>query len=126
MSTRTHRFALVCGTAVLVAGGLLATAPTASAAVAETDCPYIGESERPTVNQGDSGDKVRQVQCLINYYSGYPNWLEMDGEYGSRTLQGVRWVQTCNDTTGGADGIVGASTWSRLYAPKPACAFGAS
>ncbi|MFE9648464.1 peptidoglycan-binding protein [Streptomyces sp. NPDC006365] len=121
MRTRTHRLALVCGTAVLAAGGLLTGAPTASAAAAEANCNYIDDSARPTVRPGDTGDAVRQVQCLINYYSGYSNWLEEDGGYGSYTLEAIHWVQTCNATTGGADGIVGPSTWSRLYTPKPDC-----
>jgi peptidoglycan hydrolase-like protein with peptidoglycan-binding domain len=122
MNPRAHRSALVCGIALLTAGGLLTGAPTASAAATETNCNYIDDSARPTVNPGDVGDAVRQVQCLVNYYSGYPHWLEEDGGYGPRTLDGVHWVQTCNATTGGADGIVGSSTWSRLYAPKSACA----
>lgn len=123
MRTRVHRSVLVHGAAVLAAGGALLTgAPTANAAAAETHCNHIDDAARPTVNPGSTGNAVRQVQCLINYYSGYPNWLEEDGGYGQRTLDGVHWVQTCNETTGGADGIVGSSTWSRLYAPKDACA----
>ncbi|MCX4911574.1 peptidoglycan-binding protein [Streptomyces sp. NBC_00878] len=119
---RTHRSALLCGTAVLALAGTLAGAPSASAAVAETNCNYIADSARPTVRPNDKGNAVRQVQCLINYYSKYSDWLEEDGDYGPATAQGVYWVQTCNGTTGGADGIVGSSTWSRLYTPKPACA----
>nr|WP_237270147.1 peptidoglycan-binding protein [Streptomyces caniscabiei] len=120
--TRTHRLALAFGTVVLAAGGLLTGAPTASAAAAETYCDHIDDSARPTVRPGDTGDAVRQVQCLINFYSKYSNWLEEDGGYGPKTLEGVHWVQTCNATTGGADGVVGPSTWSALYTPKPACA----
>lgn len=120
--TRTHRPALVLGAAVLAAGGLLTGAPTTSAATADANCPYIDASARPTVRPGDTGDAVRQVQCLVNNYSAYPNWVEVDGSYGSKTLEGVHWVQTCNATTGGADGIVGPSTWSALYTPEPACA----
>ncbi|NEA61294.1 peptidoglycan-binding protein [Streptomyces sp. SID12488] len=131
MRTRVHRSALVHAAAVLAlaAGGALLTgaprATAASAAAAETNCDYIDDAARPTVDPGSTGDAVRQVQCLINYYSGYPNWLEEDGGYGPRTLAGVHWVQTCNATTGGADGVVGPSTWSRLYAPKDACAISA-
>ncbi|MEU9955312.1 peptidoglycan-binding protein [Streptomyces sp. NPDC050982] len=119
---RTHRLALLCSTAVLALGGSLAVAPSASAAVAEPNCNYISDTARPTVRPNDEGNAVRQVQCLINTYSAYPNWLEVDGDYGPATAQGIYWVQTCNGTTGGADGIVGSSTWSRLYSPKPACA----
>ncbi|WP_069766700.1 peptidoglycan-binding protein [Streptomyces sp. LUP47B] len=122
MRTRTHRLALVCGTAVLATAGLVTGAPAASAAAAETHCNIIDDSARPTVSPGDTGDAVRQVQCLINQYSKYSYWVEVDGGYGPQTLEGVHWVQTCNATTGGADGIVGPSTWSALYAPKTACA----
>jgi peptidoglycan hydrolase-like protein with peptidoglycan-binding domain len=126
MRTRVHRSVLVHGAAVLAAGGaLLVGAPAANAAVAETNCNHLDDAARPTVEPGSTGNAVRQVQCLINYYSGYPNWLEEDGGYGPRTLDGVHWVQTCNETTGGADGVVGPSTWSLLYAPKEACAISA-
>ncbi|WP_105975256.1 peptidoglycan-binding domain-containing protein [Streptomyces geranii] len=126
MRTRVHRSALVHAVVSLAAGGalLLGTPPANAAATvaAESNCNYIDDAARPTVNPGSTGDAVRQVQCLINYYSGYPNWLEEDGSYGSRTLAGVQWVQTCNGTAGGADGIVGPSTWPRLYTPMDACA----
>ncbi|WP_369033271.1 MULTISPECIES: peptidoglycan-binding domain-containing protein [Streptomyces] len=126
MRTRHHRSALTCGIAVLAVGAaLLVGAPAANAAAAETNCDYIDDAARPTVNPGSTGNAVSQVQCLINFYSGYPNWLEEDGSYGARTLAGVHWVQTCNETVGGADGIVGPSTWARLYAPKAACAISA-
>ncbi|MFF7791778.1 peptidoglycan-binding protein [Streptomyces sp. NPDC007991] len=125
MRTRTHRPALVCGSALLAAGGLLVGGSMASAVpsatAAETNCNHIDDAARPTVEPDDTGDAVRQVQCLVNFYSGYPNWLEEDGSYGPRTLAGVHWVQTCNATVGGPDGIVGPSTWSRLYTPKPEC-----
>ena len=62
------------------------------------------------------------MQCLINNYSHYDKWLDVDGDYGQKTAAGIFYVQTCNGTTGGADGIVGTSTWSRLYSPKAACA----
>ncbi|WP_328498564.1 peptidoglycan-binding protein [Streptomyces sp. NBC_00414] len=119
---RTHRLALLGSTVVLAVGGSLAGAPSASAAAAEPYCNYISDTARPTVRPDDEGNAVRQVQCLINVYSAYPTWLEVDGDYGPATAQGIYWVQTCNGTTGGADGIVGPSTWSRLYSPKPACA----
>jgi peptidoglycan hydrolase-like protein with peptidoglycan-binding domain len=119
---RNHRLAVLCSTAVLAAAGMLVGAPSASASAAETNCNYIADSARPTVHPNDKGNAVRQVQCLIDYYSKYQDWLDVDGDYGQATAQGVYYVQTCNGTTGGADGIVGPSTWSRLYSPKPACA----
>ncbi|MFC8362901.1 peptidoglycan-binding domain-containing protein [Streptomyces griseorubiginosus] len=119
---RTHRSALLLGTLALAAGGVLASAPSAGATAAEDNCNYISDSARPTVHPGDKGNNVRQVQCLIDFYSKYPTWIDVDGDYGQKTAAGVFYVQTCNGTTGGADGIVGPSTWSRLYNPKPACA----
>ncbi|MEU6230361.1 peptidoglycan-binding protein [Streptomyces sp. NPDC047042] len=119
---RTNRSALVLGTLVLAAGGVLAGAPSAGAAAAESNCNYIADSARPTVHPGDKGNNVRQVQCLINFYSNYSEYLTVDGDYGQNTAAGIFYVQTCNGTTGGADGIVGPSTWSRLYSPKAACA----
>lgn len=109
--------------AVLAAATLLTGAPTANAApAAETNCNHIDDAARPTVRPGEVSAAVRQVQCLVNHYSGYSRWLEEDGDYGPRTLEGVQWVQNCNGTTGGPDGIVGPSTWSRLYTPKSECA----
>ncbi|MGW4028592.1 peptidoglycan-binding domain-containing protein [Streptomyces sp. NPDC004838] len=119
---RTHRSALLLGALVLAAGGVLAGAPSAGATAAEPHCNYIADSARPTVRPGDKGNNVRQVQCLINHYSNYPTWIEEDGDYGQKTAAGIFYVQTCNGTVGGADGIVGPSTWFRLYNPKPACA----
>ncbi|WP_405818404.1 peptidoglycan-binding protein [Streptomyces sp. NBC_01390] len=119
---RTHRSALLLGTLALAAGGVLAGAPSAGATAAESNCNYIPDSARPEVNRGDKGDNVRQVQCLINFYSKYPTYIDVDGDYGQKTAAGIYYVQTCNGTTGGADGIVGPSTWSRLYSPKAACA----
>jgi peptidoglycan hydrolase-like protein with peptidoglycan-binding domain len=126
MRIRAYRPAGIRGLAalaVLAAGTLLTTAPTASAEPAETNCNHIDDAARPTVRPGEVSAAVRQVQCLINHYSRYTRWLEEDGDYGPKTLEGVHWVQTCNGTTGGADGIVGSSTWSRLYTPKSECAF---
>ncbi|SPF02227.1 peptidoglycan-binding domain-containing protein [Streptomyces sp. MA5143a] len=125
MRPRTHRpeRLRIAAIAAVVAGTLLTGTPVASAAPSEPHCDHIDDSARPTVRPGDVSPAVRQVQCLVNQYSGYPRWLEEDGTYGPRTQDGVRWVQNCNGTTGGPDGIVGPSTWSRLYTPKPECAF---
>ncbi|MFF3484669.1 peptidoglycan-binding protein [Streptomyces sp. NPDC002701] len=119
---RTRRPALLGSTVVLAVAGALVAAPSANAVAAEPLCDHIPDSATPTVRPDDQGDAVRQVQCLVNNYSAYADWVEVDGDYGPATARGVHWVQTCNGTTGGADGIVGPSTWSRLYTPKPACA----
>jgi peptidoglycan hydrolase-like protein with peptidoglycan-binding domain len=105
--------------ALALAGG--AVVAGAGPAAAEPYCNYISDTSRPTVYPGDEGPAVAQVQCLINQYSAYPTWVTEDGDYGTATGRAIMWVQTCNGTTGGADGIVGSSTWYRLYTPKAAC-----
>jgi hypothetical protein len=65
---------------------------------------------------------VKQIQCLIKVGSKYPYWLTEDGRFGPRTDAAVRWVQTCNATPGGVDGIVGYWTWLDLYIPDWQCA----
>ena len=82
---RTHRSALLLGTLVLAAGGVLAGAPSAGATAAEDNCNYIADSARPTVHPGDKGNNVRQVQSLIDFYSNYPMWIDVDGDYGQKT-----------------------------------------
>ncbi|MEI5102662.1 hypothetical protein RB200_34300 [Streptomyces sp. PmtG] len=119
--------AVAIAATALAAGATLAAAPSAGAApaapagAAEPHCNYISDSSRPTVRPGDRGNKVKQVQCLINTYSKFSEWLDVDGEYGPATKRGVGYVQRCNGTDGGVDYEVGPSTWHRLYNPKPAC-----
>ncbi|MEU0741105.1 peptidoglycan-binding domain-containing protein [Streptomyces sp. NPDC006134] len=117
---RVTRHLVTAGAALaLASGGLMFGASSASA---ESLCNYISDSSRPYVYPDDEGAAVKQVQCLINNYSDYPEWLTVDGDYGNATYRAVTYVQRCNGTTGGADGIVGPSTWYRLYTPKASCA----
>ncbi|MFD9910057.1 peptidoglycan-binding protein [Streptomyces sp. NPDC059063] len=132
MAPTYKRLATAAASVALVAGGALAAAPSAAAgpadaagpaSVREPNCNYISDSARPTIRPNDRGDAVRQIQCLINVYSKYPYYLEVDGRYGENTYAGVGYVQRCNGTAGGVDHIVGRSTWYRLYHPKPQCAW---
>lgn len=72
----------------------------------------------PIVKQGASGDKVKEIQCLIDY-SLPGGWSgAMDGKFGPATKAAVKKVQGqswCNTTR---DGIVGPKTWKclRLWA----------
>ncbi|MFI8287734.1 peptidoglycan-binding protein [Streptomyces sp. NPDC085614] len=66
------------------------------------------------VGPGATGDRVREIQCLINnhaYYDG-PR-LTVDGDYGNATKTAVRTLQR-NWGGIGVDGIVGPDTWRAL------------
>ncbi|MGA4843801.1 peptidoglycan-binding domain-containing protein [Streptomyces sp. G45] len=130
-SVAHRRLATAVATVALMAGGALAAAPAGSAApsdasgpasVREPNCNYISDSARPIVRPNDRGNKVKQVQCLINHYSKFSEYLDVDGQYGQATYRGVGYVQRCNGTAGGVDHVVGDSTWYRLYHPKSQCA----
>lgn len=103
--------AVGAGVAALCLGGLVA--PTAAHADYYYDvCNYVDDWHRPG---------FKQVQCLINKGSDYPYLLSEDGEFGAKTDAAVRWVQDCNDTTGGVDGEAGRYTWLDLHIPSPRC-----
>lgn len=119
--TMRRKFAALATTAVM-AGGILALAPSAAqAAPAASETATIGPqafcgyySGNATVQQGSRGDAVREVQCIINYWvvSGTP--LEVDGLFGPATKEWVKNFQRAMGIT--ADGIVGPITWSYLRA----------
>jgi hypothetical protein len=137
-----RRLTVVGAVAVLstVGGSFLAGAAPASAApgaskaavVSPNDtygsCNYVNDWDRPTKRYGAGlpprapDAYVKQIQCLINVGSTYPQWLTVDGQFGSRTDAAVHWVQNCNHTTGGSDGVVGQWTWLDLYIPDSQCA----
>jgi Family of unknown function (DUF6232)/Putative peptidoglycan binding domain len=131
--------ALLLMTVVLmVAGGRGPSRPSAEplsdGAVPATlaGCGYVAASYRPRLETGagsggsdEVSHAVEQVQCLIDYNSGYPVELEIDlplgidGLFGLQTQHGVLWVQQCNGID--QDGIVNQDTWDKLYAPSPDC-----
>lgn len=110
--------------AALCLGGLVAPS-AAHAADTYGRCNHVNDWYRPTLKKGpynaSTAAAVKQVQCLINVGAWYPQPLSEDGEFGARTDAAVRWVQDCNETTGGVDGIVGSHTWLDLYLPDPDC-----
>ncbi|GHA77590.1 peptidoglycan-binding protein [Streptomyces termitum] len=61
------------------------------------------------IRQGDTGDRVREIQCLAIYH-GYS--LTVDGQFGPATKNAVTAFQRARGI--GADGIVGPSTWRQL------------
>ncbi|WP_169314148.1 peptidoglycan-binding domain-containing protein [Streptomyces piniterrae] len=64
-----------------------------------------------TTGRGDRGDRVREVQCLINLWNGGTP-LQVDGDFGPRTESWVVYFQDVNGL--GVDGIVGPETWNAL------------
>ncbi|MFE3269239.1 peptidoglycan-binding protein [Streptomyces sp. NPDC059215] len=63
------------------------------------------------VGPGDSGDRVREIQCLTDFWVGEPSVL--DGDYGPATEQAVRDAQAALPGCA-ADGVVGPDTWRCL------------
>ncbi|MGW1888104.1 peptidoglycan-binding domain-containing protein [Streptomyces sp. NPDC001970] len=123
-SIRARVGTVAAAVAALSLGGLVA--PTAAHADTYSECNYVNDWNRPTLKKGpynsSTAAAVKQIQCLINVGSTYPTWLSVDGEFGPATDAAVRWVQNCNRTPGGVDGVVGSNTWLDLYLPDPGCA----
>lgn len=63
------------------------------------------------VRQGATGDRVREIQCLVNYQIGYG--LAVDGNFGPSTFAGVAKLQRDRGLRD-VDGIVGPDTWRQL------------
>jgi hypothetical protein len=64
---------------------------------------------------GDSGDRVREIQCLLDWWGYYVNPLTgapgpLDGVYGGLTKSAVERIQY-NECGIDPDGIVGPETW---------------
>lgn len=72
-------------------------------------CGYYSGTE--LTQYGDTGNRVREVQCLINKRYYEPE-LVVDGVFGSKTRDAVRWFQWCSIIT--EDGVVGKNTWHHL------------
>lgn len=65
-----------------------------------------GESSNATSRYGSSGEEVKQIQTKLKrwgYYTG-----SIDGIYGSKTVEAVKYFQRKNGLT--ADGIAGPAT----------------
>ncbi|MGW6906831.1 peptidoglycan-binding domain-containing protein [Streptomyces sp. NPDC054940] len=112
----------VLAAAAALSGLLLALAPAASAtpvtargttsvAAPAANCGYY--SGNATTRRGDTGDRVKEIQCIINLWNGGTP-LQVDGVFGPRTES---WVVYFQDVRGlRVDGIVGPQTWGSLRA----------
>ena len=63
------------------------------------------------MRSGDRGATVKSAQLKLNSKG---STLTADGKYGSKTVTAVRNFQSTNGL--GVDGVIGQSTWARLYA----------
>jgi hypothetical protein len=63
----------------------------------------------PIVQNGDTGDRVRSVQYLLDAHGAT---LSVDGVFGPATTAAVKAFQSAHGLT--VDGIVGPMTWSAL------------
>jgi peptidoglycan hydrolase-like protein with peptidoglycan-binding domain len=124
MNTR-KRIAL--GLAAVALGSGLAVGPAAGAFAAEHTVASVpsqcgGYSGTTLTKAGQTGSdavkRIKEVQCLINYNTSYPNWLDQDGKFGDKTYNAVIAVQKeaiPNDSSQW-DGQVGTKTWGKLRA----------
>jgi Putative peptidoglycan binding domain len=69
--------------------------------------PDMPDTGRPTLEQGDSGPAVAELQRL----------LPVDGIFGTATKAAVRAFQQANGLI--VDGIVGPATWAKLTSAAP-------
>lgn len=111
------------GTAAAAVGNEAST-PTANS---QKERPNAGQkavscgfySGTATTRRGDTGNRVREVQCLLQFWGYNPG--PVDGEFGGNTESAVIAFQEdtfifCEDQLL-IDGIVGTNTWRALRAP---------
>ncbi|MFI6932727.1 protein kinase [Streptomyces sp. NPDC050287] len=75
-----------------------------------SDCTYYSGNGR--TRQGDSGKRVRQVQCMLTKRGYGVGSAGTDGEFGPGTESAVRGFQSAKGLA--TDGIVGHDTWTAL------------
>ncbi|KOG24237.1 peptidoglycan-binding domain-containing protein, partial [Streptomyces viridochromogenes] len=100
--------------------------PVVAAAPASCEKPAVYEDQKHgrgytanwnstwdfTIKQGDGGNQVREVQCLLRYLHGITEVGEVDGSFGPLTHAAVVTFQKRAGLD--ADGVVGAGTWRAL------------
>lgn len=74
--------------------------------------PPTDVRDRPTLERGDSGPDVEDLQRMIPNFTG-----EVDGDFGGITEDNVRRYQLTRGLE--VDGIVGPMTWQALYDQAP-------
>ena len=99
---------------LLLALGLLVTAPAPQASAAVQSCSSSTPvSSRPTLRYGDSGSCVKVLQNLLLAKGFAIGTSYADGRFGPGTLLGVRRYQQSRLDLA-IDGVVGPATWNRL------------
>ncbi|GHD25054.1 serine/threonine-protein kinase [Streptomyces galbus] len=91
-----------------------APAPEPAAQPWNTDCTYYPGSGR--TGPGDTGKRVRQVQCMLTARGYSLGGTDPDGAFGTGTEQAVRAFQS--DRGLAADGVVAHGTWAALRAAE--------
>ncbi|MCX5204393.1 peptidoglycan-binding protein [Streptomyces sp. NBC_00237] len=88
-----------------------ATAPAAAPQAAAYNCGWYYGTELTV--RGHSGDRVREVQCLLEHWGFNVGPTGVDGKFGTNTEGAVRQFQ---GWYGGlaVDGKVGVNTWAAL------------
>lgn len=66
------------------------------------------------LQQGATGEDVRQLQIRVSGYPGYDATLALDGVFGAATRSAVVRFQQAYGLA--ADGVAGAQTYSQIYA----------
>ncbi len=74
-----------------------------------------GRIVRPTLQLGNQGESVRELQAMLMLLGYYPG--PVTGIYAEDTIAAVRRFQAAASIT--ADGIAGPATWSRLFPTPP-------
>lgn len=67
--------------------------------------------DRPALKQGAKGDDVKELQEKLNAAGMQPP-LVVDGVYGPKTAEAVKWYQEKNGLT--VDGVAGSEVWGSL------------
>lgn len=98
------------------APGAAAKKPRSAPGAAIRNCIDVANRD---VGRGDSGDYVREVQCLLNW-AIHPSTfgaISVDGRFGAQTEAKVKKFQTCANALGAGlvvDGRVGSRTAPHL------------
>ncbi len=76
---------------------------------------YTGTVPAPTIKNGSSGTKVKNLQKFLNWY--HPEWkLTVDGKAGAKTISAIESFQLTEKIT--ADGIYGKASEGKAKAYK--------
>ncbi|MBU7597888.1 peptidoglycan-binding protein [Streptomyces sp. P38-E01] len=119
MRSRSARFLL---TALAGAGLLLATPAAVPAMAAPAPVAKPSSDVKPanacytwsgTLNEGSSGEAVRQLQIRVAGYPGHGGDIAIDGQYGPATKAAVQRFQSAYGL--GADGVAGPQTFNKIY-----------